>query len=411
VKEQQENTQAAPRSRPLLGGVIVLYFVIALEVLIMISPFAAFFYAAFNPVLLFLAQWPATEWLSAFFLPHMVMPPDMFLMAVRVKGSVLFVGGTLAFLVCAAQVYFHKFAGQGPVLGGLYRWIRHPQYLALAVTGAGLAILWPRFLTAALWAVMVTLYYLLAKDEERRMVAQFGDQYRAYMEKTGLFVPRSVEWLFGRVPLPKKSALRTAVFFLVAFALSVGTAFGLRAYTVGKLPLWSDGRVTVLPILTADGRMLEHRMSDVLQLPEVRSRLEAGSGAILGYFVPQGYVMQGMIADTDPAWRLYEHHQTLAMITDWVFHPFRHLEGGHAMMHTGTGGSTDRAPSSGTIRRIIFLRVQGRGTQSTAAGLFSINAKRTPQFFVDVDIHELTLLNVKDLGPGTGWGLVPTPMF
>ena len=67
------------RLRGLLGGVIILYFIIALEVLIMISPFAAFFYAAFNPVLLFFAQWPATSWLTAFFLPHMVSPPGFLL--------------------------------------------------------------------------------------------------------------------------------------------------------------------------------------------------------------------------------------------------------------------------------------------------------------------------------------------
>jgi protein-S-isoprenylcysteine O-methyltransferase Ste14 len=180
MKERGEDPRAASRSHPIIGGVIALYFVIGLEVLIMISPFAAFFYAAFNPFLLFLARWPATHWLSAFFLPHMVVPPDAFLMVVRVAGSVLFVGGTLVFLLCAGQVYFHKFTGRGPVLGGLYRWIRHPQYLALALTGIGLAILWPRFLTAALWAVMVTLYHLLARDEERRMLAQFGDQFRHY---------------------------------------------------------------------------------------------------------------------------------------------------------------------------------------------------------------------------------------
>ena len=56
-----------------------MYFIIALEVLIMISPFAAFFYAALNPVLLFFAEWPATRWLTAFFLPHMVSPPGLFL--------------------------------------------------------------------------------------------------------------------------------------------------------------------------------------------------------------------------------------------------------------------------------------------------------------------------------------------
>ncbi len=134
---------------------IVVFFIIALEVLIMISPFAAFFYAAFNPVLLFFAERPATQWLAAFFLPHMVVPPGLFLQTVRVAGSVLFVVGAVIFLVCAGQVYFHKFFRRGPALGGLYRYIRHPQYLGLAATGLGLAILWPRFLTIVLWTVMV----------------------------------------------------------------------------------------------------------------------------------------------------------------------------------------------------------------------------------------------------------------
>lgn len=411
MKERDDDARAASRSHPVLGGVIVLYFVIGLEVLIMISPFAAFFYAAFNPFLLFLARWPATHWLSAFFLPHMVVPPDTFLMAVRVAGSVLFVGGTLAFLVCAGQVYFHKFTGRGPVLGGLYRWIRHPQYLALALTGIGLAILWPRFLTAALWAVMVTLYHLLARDEERRMLTRFADQYRRYMDTTGRFVPRRLERLFGRIPLLWQPLPRAVTVLLLALGLSVGSAFALRAYTVEKLPLWSDGRVTVLPILTGDATMLERRMPDVLQLPEVRSRLERGKGAILGYLVPQNYIMQGMIADTDPAWRLYEHHQTLAMITDWILHPFRHLQGGHSIMHGATSEKGTLAPSSGMVRRLIFLRVEAGGSGNARADLFSINAIRTPQFFVDVEMHELALLEVKDLGPGTGWGLVPTPMF
>src|ERR1035437_9590850 len=62
MKRKDEDPRAANRSHPIIGGAIVLYFVIGLEVLIMISPFAAFFYAAFNPVLLFLARWPATQW-------------------------------------------------------------------------------------------------------------------------------------------------------------------------------------------------------------------------------------------------------------------------------------------------------------------------------------------------------------
>ncbi len=400
------------RSRPIIGGAVVLYFIIALEVLVMISPFAAFFYSVFNPFLLFLARWPATAWLADFFLPHMVLPPTPFLKAVRVAGSVLFVAGSVAFLVCAGQVYFHKLARRGPALGGLYRWIRHPQYLSLAVTGLGLAILWPRFLTVVLWTVMVGLYLLLARDEERRMLNAFGDTYREYMTRTGRFLPRAVESLAARIPGPRPGALRSAGALAVLLAVTLGGAFALRAYTISELPLWSDGRVSVLAVLPGDGIMLQHRMEDVLKLPEVESRLP-GTDAILAYSVPVQYVMQGMIADTDPAYRLYEHHQTVPMIVDWIFHPFRHLEGGHAMMmhHAGGGGAGPAA--SFAARRIIFLQIPGAGggTPVTPAALFGIGTVRLPRFFVDVDLHTLTVLGEKDLGPGTGWGRVPTPMF
>ncbi len=393
-------------STRIIGGVIVLYFIIALEVLVMISPFAGFFYAAFNPVLLALAASPSTRWLGDFFLPHMVTPPGTVLRTVRVAGSVFFVGGAGAFLVCAGQVYWSKLARRGPVRGGLYRWIRHPQYLALAVTGVGLAILWPRFLTVVLWAVMVGLYRVLAADEERRMTSQFGDVYRSYQATTGMFLPRPLETAMARWPGPRAGWARTTLGLAALLGVAVGSAFALRSYTVSRLPLWSNGTVTALPILPADITPVSHRMEDVLGMPAVRDRLPPGR-AVLAYVLPVGYVMQGMIADTGPEWRLYQHHQTLPMIADWVFHPFRHLEGGHAHMH-----GDHAAPSIGGVaRRVIFVQVETARADVTPAALFSVTATRRPLFLVDVELHTLRLLNVQDLGTGTGWGDVPTPMF
>ena len=54
------------KSKAVFNGAVVLYFVIALEFLIMISPFAGFFYAVFNPLLVAADRYPATRWLSAF---------------------------------------------------------------------------------------------------------------------------------------------------------------------------------------------------------------------------------------------------------------------------------------------------------------------------------------------------------
>jgi protein-S-isoprenylcysteine O-methyltransferase Ste14 len=393
-------------------GMIVLYFIIALEVLIMISPAAGFFYAAFNPFLLSLAQTPLTRWLTAFFLPHMVSPPDTFLKIVRVAGSVLFVSGCAIFLLCAIQVYYHKLAGKRVAVGGLYSLIRHPQYLGLGLAGIGLSILWPRFLVIALWAVMATLYFLLAKDEERRMLEQFGDEYRRYMGRTGMFLPRGAESAIGAFLPIRNTAIRAAVLLLLLWGGTVGGAFALRSYTVERLPLWSGGAVTALAILPADLRMMDFRMASVLDLPEIRDRLAREPGPFLVYFMPVDYVMQGMIADTGVEWQLYKRHHTIAMIWDWIFHPFRHLEGGHGGMHHDTGGGVPADKGvGGMIRRMIFLKVDPRGGVTSPADDFDINAGRTPLFVVDVDVHNMVVDSIRDLHRETGWGKVPTPMF
>jgi protein-S-isoprenylcysteine O-methyltransferase Ste14 len=132
------------------NSAIVLSFIVALEIVIMISPFAFFFYAVFNPFLLALNQSAITRWLTAFFLPHMIVPPNQALIVIRILGSVFFVAGMLVFLFCAGQVYLGKLLRKGTATKGLYALVRHPQYVGLAFAALGLAIMWPRFLTLVL---------------------------------------------------------------------------------------------------------------------------------------------------------------------------------------------------------------------------------------------------------------------
>lgn len=95
------------------NSAIGLSFIVALEFVIMISPFAFVFYAALNPFLLALNQSVLTRWLTAFFLPHMVVPPDAFLKTVRVLGSVAFLGGMLVFWFAPSK--FTPASCSGPV--------------------------------------------------------------------------------------------------------------------------------------------------------------------------------------------------------------------------------------------------------------------------------------------------------
>ena len=139
-------------------GALGLFLLAALEVVIMISPFAFFFYSVFNPIFHFLAQSPYTRWTTMFFLPHMILPPTPFLQTVRVLGSIFFVAGLATFIICALQVYLGKIFKWGIASRGLYRYIRHPQYLALGICGIGMAILWPRFIVLVTLSLMFLLY-------------------------------------------------------------------------------------------------------------------------------------------------------------------------------------------------------------------------------------------------------------
>lgn len=80
------------------------------------------------------------------------------------------------------------------------------------------------------------------------------------------------------------------------------------------------------------------------------------------------------------------------------------------MMHGGTEGRGGHGIAMGVERRLIFLAINGVEV-GKPYDVFSIGAKRTPQFMLDMDIHNLVIHDIKDLPRNTGWGKVPTPVF
>lgn len=81
------------------------------------------------------------------------------------------------------------------VTDGLYRLVRHPQYtgLFIALFGEGV-VHWPTLFSVALFPVIVLAYYMLAKKEEKQVLAEFGDAYRAYQQRVPMFIPRKSQW-------------------------------------------------------------------------------------------------------------------------------------------------------------------------------------------------------------------------
>ena len=75
------------------------------------------------------------------------------------------------------------------VTGGIYRYMRHPQYTGIYMAIFGQLIHWPTIPTLALFPLIVVAYYTLARKEEKVMIKSFGDEYRAYVKKVPMFFP------------------------------------------------------------------------------------------------------------------------------------------------------------------------------------------------------------------------------
>jgi protein-S-isoprenylcysteine O-methyltransferase Ste14 len=79
----------------------------------------------------------------------------------------------------------HTLIAEGP-----YRWVRHPMYTALFDFFVGLALIPASWLIVILVVAAILVLYARIGKEEAMMTEQFGDEYRAYMQRTGRFLPR-----------------------------------------------------------------------------------------------------------------------------------------------------------------------------------------------------------------------------
>lgn len=79
--------------------------------------------------------------------------------------------------------------------GGLYSLVRHPQYtgLFIALFGEGV-IHWPTIFSVGLFPVIVVVYTLLARREEKKIIEEFGEEYLEYRRNVPMFVPVKGKW-------------------------------------------------------------------------------------------------------------------------------------------------------------------------------------------------------------------------
>ena len=78
----------------------------------------------------------------------------------------------------------------------VYKYIRHPQYLAFILIILGFLIQWPTLITLLMAPMLIFRYIRLARFEEREMLQKFGHTYLHYQKETPRFFPSVKKLLF-----------------------------------------------------------------------------------------------------------------------------------------------------------------------------------------------------------------------
>ena len=142
-----------------------------------------------------LVPWWLTGWTVGEAPPQLVAP-------LRIVGAVLVLVGASALLHAFGRFVLEGLGTPAPVapperlvIGGLYRYVRNPMYLAvlLTIVGEALVLLQPVLLVyaAVVGVAMATFVY---GYEEPTLSASFGAEYDAYRRAVPAWWPRLRPW-------------------------------------------------------------------------------------------------------------------------------------------------------------------------------------------------------------------------
>lgn len=109
---------------------------------------------------------------------------DVFHMA-----SIVFIGLGFLLLSSAWRVLYEAQKAGKLAVTGLYARIRHPQYIGFVAIMFGFLLQWPTIVTVIMFPILLTMYWRLAKKEERDSQARFGKAWDDYAARVPAFIP------------------------------------------------------------------------------------------------------------------------------------------------------------------------------------------------------------------------------
>jgi len=104
----------------------------------------------------------------------------------EIPGIILFFVGGLLVLFGWSKIFNAK---DKIVADGVYKYVRHPQYLGIFLATLGMIVFQFSPISLALFPVIVIIYYRLAKKEEKKCEDKFGEEYHQYKRMVPMFIP------------------------------------------------------------------------------------------------------------------------------------------------------------------------------------------------------------------------------
>jgi protein-S-isoprenylcysteine O-methyltransferase Ste14 len=364
-------------------AIVLFYLFIGFEIIYMISPFGIYYYSVYGEGLGFLNEHPLTAWLCAFFLPHIATTSSWALNTSKSIGWVLAVLGIAGFLASAVPIYYSKLRRRGPVTGGIYRFVRHPQYSSLIACSFGLLLVWPRNIVMITFVAVVFAYYFLARAEEKECSARFGPAFGEYVRRTGMFLPFDLR-LRRRLPaLPRGGIRRTVAIlgcFVAALVLGIALAHAARLWSVRSLYTVHTDDSAIVSLVPLDQPSIREAVGIALADAEVTARVRAAKFAPSRFLI---YVMPSEWSESDIPMNTAGRH-------------------GH---HEPPDWDRDR------LKVLIMRAIVDAGSAPTGEEILLSVRDRKPIVEVTVAMNPGHVVTIGQPPDTVRWGGIPTPIF
>ena len=369
-------------------SVWLLYALIVLEILYMISPFALYYYSVYAAPLNYLQTSSITSWLSSHIFPHFTYSHPIISFLMNISWP-LIIFGIVLFLFGFGQIYWAKLTRKEAVTGGLYKIIRHPQYIALAILGLGTTLYWSRFIVVIAYASMLFLYYYLAKQEEKICLAKYGSSYAEYQQQTGMFLPKQIE---GIIPsffsvLPQygvKSLLMKILLFFLYITIIIALGFGIKSLILGTISAVYKENQVVVSTQPLAKRQLESLLSLLQEIGESQNILKRHSPEkTLTYIIPSSWNVPELDVTGD------------ATLNYWV----------NAATH---GNQILTNPTHFTV---LVTKPITSDPDATGIDILKTGINYVPILKAEIDMSQNRLSNIEEKQDKGGWDGIPVPMY